>query len=115
MVMIVIGAPESIYTRGYSKPRGRVELLNQSSRLNGESGRESRVHMVNRKPRAEQTACRSETYTGHVLIEPGPSSTFVAQILGQDLVTKRPDPDVCGRAYARAADATPAPRLLRLA
>jgi hypothetical protein len=113
--MIIVGAPESIYTRGASKPRSRVELLNASSSLNGRSPRESRVPMVNRELRTDSGACYSETRGEHVLIEPGPSSTFVAQILGQELVTKRPDPDARGRAYARAADATPAPRLLRFA
>src|SRR5262245_2670767 len=115
MVMIVVGAPESVHTRGYVRSRTRVELLNASSGLNDRPPRESPVSMVNRKSQVGTSACRSDTYTDHVLIEAGPVSTFVAQILGQDLVTKKLDRDACGRAYARAVEVTPAPRLLRLA
>ena len=115
MVMIVIGAPESFYARGYFRPRARVELLNACSGLNGQSRRESPLPMVNREPPRETRACYSETYAHPGLVEPGPSSTFVAQILGQDLLTTRPDPHTRGRAYARAGREKPAPRLLRLA
>ena len=115
MVMIVIGASESIYARGYFKPRTRVELLNACSGLNSRSPREDRLPMVNREPSRETRACYSETHAHHGPVEPGPSSTFVAQILGQDLLTTRPDPHIRGRAYARAGREQPAPRLLRLA
>ena len=115
MVMIVIGAPESIYARGWFKPRARVELLNPCSGLNSRSPREGRFPMVNRETRHETRACYSETHAHPGLVEPGPSSTFVAQILGQDLLTTRPDPHTSGRAYARAGREQPAPRLIRLA
>ena len=115
MVMIVIGASESIYARGFLRPRARVELLNASSGLNGRPPRESRVPMVNRELAGDACAYHSETRIDRGLVEPGPSSTFVAQILGQELVTKRPDADACGRAYARAGCEQPEPRLLRLA
>jgi hypothetical protein len=113
--MIVIGAPESIYARGFFRPRARVELLNACSGLNSRSPREDRFPMVNREPSHETRACYSETHAHRGLVEQGPSSTFVAQILGQDLLTTTPDPDACGRAYARAALEQPTPRLLRLA
>jgi len=115
MVMIVVGAPESFYARGYFKPRPRVELLNPCSGLNGRSPREGGFPMVNRETPNETRACYSETHAHPGLVEPGPSSTFVAQILGQDLLTTRPDPHTGGRAYARAGREQPAPRLLRLA
>jgi len=70
---------------------------------------------VNRGMPAEGGACYSETHVHYGLVEAGPSSTFVAQILGQELVTKRPDPDACGRAYARAGCEQPTLRLLRFA
>ena len=42
------------------------------------------------------------------------NSAFVAQILGQEPVTKR-DPEHAQRAYAQARREAPAPQLLRLA
>jgi len=89
--MTLVGAPESIYARGYFKPRARVELLSACSGLNGRPPREGRSAMVNREPLAEARACYSETRARPGLVEPGPSATFVAQILGQDLLTTRPD------------------------
>jgi hypothetical protein len=113
--MIVIGAPESFYARGYFRPRARVELLNACSGLDGRPSRESRFAMVNRKPPGEARACYSETHAQPGLVEPGPNSTFVAQILGQNLLTTKPDLDACGRAYARAALNKREPRLLHYA
>lgn len=115
MVMVVIGAPERIYAQGYFRPRARVELLNACSGLSGHFPRESRFAMVNREAPGEARARHSETHVRPGLVEPGPSSTFVAQILGQDLLTTRPDLSACGRAYARAGSEQRAPRLLRLA
>ena len=110
------GAQESVYARGYFRPRARVELLNACSGLDSRSPRENPIPMVNRRTPGQASACYSETRVHPGLVEPGPSSTFVAQILGQDLVTTKPDADACGRAYARVvADQVPAPRLLRLA
>jgi len=113
--MIITGATASIYARGFSRPRHRVELLNTSSSLDNRLAGETRLPMVNRRGHNEPTACHSETQVFQDLVEPGPSPTFVAQILGQDLVTKNADLDTCRRAYARAAYETPTPRLLRLA
>jgi hypothetical protein len=113
--MIVNGAPESFYARGYFRPRARVELPNPCSGLNDRSPREDRLRMVNREPPREARACYSETRAHPGLVEPGPSSAFVAQILGQDLLTTTPDLSACGRAYTRAAHKKPALRLLRLA
>jgi hypothetical protein len=113
--MIVMGAPESFYARGYFRPRVRVELPNPCSGLNDRSPRDDRLCMVNRETPREARAYYSETNARPDPVEPGPSSAFVAQILGQDLLTTRPDLNACGRAYTRAAHENPAPRLLRLA
>ena len=113
--MIVNGAPESFYARGYFRPRARVELLNPCSGLNSRSPREDRFPMVNREPSREPRACYSETHAHPGLVDAGPSSTFVAQILGQDLLTTRPDPHACERAYARAVSEKAALRILRVA
>jgi hypothetical protein len=43
------------------------------------------------------------------------NSAFVAQILGQDSVTKPQDPGRAERAYAQAQRQEPTPRLQRLA
>src|SRR5688572_26792692 len=115
MVMIVIGAPESIYARGWHEARPRADFLNPGIGLNSRTPPVGRFPILNRETRHETRACYSETHAHPGLVEPGPSSTFVAQILGQDLLTIRPDADACGRAYARARSEQPAPRLLRLA
>jgi hypothetical protein len=113
--MIVIGAPENIYARGFFRPRARVELLSACSGLSGRSPREGRLPMVNRGTPGDAGACHSETHIHPGLVEPGPSSTFVAQVLGQDLVTTKPHPDAFRRTYAHAGREQPAPRLLGLA
>ena len=47
-------------------------------------------------------------------MDSGLNSAFAAQILGQDLLTKRADTTVGSRVYAQAAREAPVQRLLRL-
>jgi hypothetical protein len=113
--MIITGAAESVYARATARPRRRVELLNACSGLGSGSARESRLPMVNRRDPEGLAACHFETRAFPDIVESRLSSAFVAQILGQDLLTKRRDASLGGRAYAQALrDEAPVQRLLRL-
>jgi hypothetical protein len=112
--MIITGAAPSVYARASARPRHRVELLNACSGLDSRSPRESRRPTVNRQGHEPCGACHSETPTYPGMIESRLSSTFVAQVLGQDQRSNRADAGMGGRAYAQTAHRPKAPRLLRL-
>ena len=114
MVMIITGAAASVYAKASARPCHRIELLNACSGLDSHSPRESRLPMVNRQEQEPCGACHSETRTYRDLVESRLSSTFVAQILGQDVPTKGADASLGGRVYAQAGRKAPIPRLLRL-
>jgi len=112
--MIITGAATSIYARAGAKPRHRVELLNASNGLDVGLPRETRFPAVNRRIHDRPEACHFETFSHASLIDSRLSSAFVAQVLGQDLVTKRTDVTEGSRAYAQAGREAPVQRLLRL-
>jgi hypothetical protein len=112
--MILTGAASSVYAKAFSRSRQRVELLNAGSGLDNRFPRESCLAMVNRQEHELRGACHSETRTHPGLVENRLSSTFVAQVLGQQPQTQRADGFTAGRVYAQAAHQPPAPRLLRL-
>src|SRR5215510_8066703 len=113
--MITNSASLSVHARDFARPRRRVELTNACNGLNDQSRNESHQRTVNRERDGELVACHSETRPFPELVESRFSSTFVAQVLGQDSSAKRMDPGVRARAYARTRAERTAPQLLRLA
>ena len=112
--MIITGAAATIYARATSRPRHRVELLNASNGLDVGLPRDTRFPAVTRRLHDQPDACHFETRSYAGLIDSRLSSTFVAQVLGQDLLTKRPDTTEGSRAYEQAGREAPVQRLLRL-
>lgn len=112
--MIIIGATASIYARATAKPRHRVELLNASNGVDVGLPRETRFPAVNRTLHERPDACHFETCSHVGFIESRLSSAFVAQVLGQDLLTKSRDTTAGSRAYAQALNDAPIQRLLGL-
>ena len=112
--MIITGATASIYARATAKPRQRVELLNASNGLDADLPRDTRLPAVNRRIQERPGACHFDTCFHARLIDGRLSSAFVAQVLGQDLLTKRRDASEGSRAYAQAGREAPVQRLLRL-
>jgi len=113
--MIVNGTAASVYVRAASRQRPRVELLSPCSRLDMDTPRETDARPVTRRRQDQPPPRHFETgpHAGPTLSRL--SSAFVAQILGQDLVTKPQDPGPAQRAYAQAQRLEPAPQLLHLA
>jgi len=115
LVMMIVGAAGSVYARNVVRPRHRVELLNDCSHLDDRSARENQPPVVNARNHDRPVASRFETRDHLDLVEVRWSSTFVAQILGQESLTKTTDARRAGRVYAEAGRDAPVKRLLRLA
>jgi hypothetical protein len=112
--MIITGTAATVYSRATARPHLRVELLSASNGLDRGSPGETRRPTVNRRAEERPHACHFETRCYPGLMDSRLNSAFVAQILGQDLVTKRADGTLGGRIYAQAQREAPVQRLLRL-
>ena len=112
--MIVTGSAANVYIRAAARQRPRVELLSPSSGLDMDTPRETHARPVNRRTPEPTQLRHFGTLPQDGLMQSRLSSAFVAQILGQNLVTKPQDPRPAQRAYAQAQKQEPAPQLLRL-
>ena len=111
---MITGAPESVYARGYRKPRDSVELLNPCNRLGSAATREERPHGYWPPGRRDSGSSHFETAGPAEVMTTRLSSPFAAQILGQILPREKGEARLRGQAYARAEGGAPGPRLLGL-
>jgi hypothetical protein len=112
--MVITGTAANLHLRAASRQRPRVELLSPCSRLDMDTPQQAGARPVNRRRQGQPPPRHFETGPHADPMQNRLSSAFVAQILGQDLVTKRQDPEPARRAYAQAQRPEPAPHLLRL-
>ena len=92
-------------------PRRCVELANPCSGLNKHSAEARRLLITNRDEVGGGAKRQIGTVGALMGIDARWNSPFVAQVLGQDPLTNKPDPERGTRAYALAAS-TRAQRLL---
>jgi len=113
--MIVTGTAANVNVRAPGRHRPRVELLSPGSGLDMGTPRETHTRPVNAKDHEPPRPRHFETSAPADPMQSRLNSAFMAQILGQDLVTKPQDPERAQRAYAQARRHEPTPQLLRLA
>lgn len=113
--MIVTDAAANVYLRATARSRPRVELLSPCNGLDMGMPQGTHPKSMNWRKPDHAPARHFETVIEAKPMQSRLNSAFVAQILGQDLVTKARDPGRAQRAYARAQGHEPAQQLLRLA
>ena len=93
------GIASDIYTPARAPARWRVQKLNASSHLGGETRRPNAPAILNPPLATAPEASHFETSTRAAPTRNGMPATFIAQVLGQILETKRRDPAYGRRIY----------------
>jgi hypothetical protein len=99
--MTSVGPTVEIYAAPRSESRRRVEKANMSSRLEDDRRRAGGPAMLNGAVKVSASPSRIETISSTNSLVEGIPTGFIAQILGQILVTKRADLASSLRAYER--------------
>jgi hypothetical protein len=113
--MIVTGTTANVYLRAPARQRPRVELLSPCNGLDMGTPRGAHTPSMNGRSHEPPLPRHFETVRLADPMQTSLNSAFVAQILGQDLVTETPDPERAQRAYAQAQRREQTPQLLRFA
>jgi hypothetical protein len=91
-----------IYAGTRTQPWWRVEKPNGASRLDEERRRAAGPTILNARTKPQAKPSRSETPSPVTPSTEGIPASFIAQILGQVLATKKADAARCARAYEEA-------------
>lgn len=110
-----VGPIIEIYAGARPEPRRRVEKASISSGLEDQRHRRGGPAILNAPITPSSRESRFETNSTVGSLGEGIPAGFIAQILGQVLLTKRPDPASGLRAYARAESDPGDLRLIRWA